>query len=206
MVEPLYTIGHSTHSTKRLTQLLRAHEVTAVADVRSHPYSRVNPQFNRESLRAELKAARITYVFLGRELGARTEDKACYIDGKVQYDLLARTPLFRKGLARIVHGMGSHRIALMCAERDPLTCHRAILVCRHLAAQGKKAQHILAQGQLESHEDAITRLLGELGIAENELFRSRDDLITEAYSRRGQQIAYSEKQPLPEANVGVVDR
>jgi len=206
MTEQVYTIGHSTHSAKRLIQLLRTYEITAVADVRSQPYSRVNPQFNRERLRTELKAVGIAYVFLGRELGGRTEDKSCYVEGKVQYALVARTSLFQEGLARIAQGMGTHRIALMCAEKDPLTCHRAILVCRHLAARGIAAQHVLEGGGLESHEDALIRLLRELGIDERDLFHSREDLIVDAYFRRGQQIAYSEQQPSSEEGVGGTGR
>lgn len=202
MSEYIYTIGHSTHSTEKLIQLLNTHEVTAVADVRSQPYSRINPQFNRESLGTNLKAAGIAYVFLGSELGARTKDRTCYIDGKVQYNLLARTALFQEGLARIAQGVGRYRIALMCAEKDPLMCHRAILVCRHLAARGITAKHILEDGRLESHDEALTRLLAELGIAEHDLFRSRDDLIDEAYFLRGQRIAYSENQPSSEEIVG----
>lgn len=206
MADLVYTVGHSTHSMEKLIELLIAHGVTAVADVRSQPYSRINAEFNRESLRADLKTAGIAYAFLGRELGARSDDRSCYVEGKVQYDLLARTALFQEGLTRLAQGIRRHRIALMCAEKDPLTCHRAILVCRHLAAQGIGAQHILEHGRLESHDDALTRLLAELGIAEHDLFRSRDGLIVEAYSRRGQQIAYTEKEPSSEEPVPGVQR
>ncbi len=206
MANRIYTIGHSTHSTDGLIQLLARHNVTAVADVRSQPYSRINPQFNRESLRAELRTSGISYVFLGRELGARAEDRGCYIDGQVQYDLLARTPLFQEGLTRLTQGIDSHRIALMCAEKDPLMCHRAILVCRHLALRGITAQHILEDGRLESHEAAVVRLLTDLDIPERDLFRTRDDLLIEAYTRRGQQIAYSEKQPAREESAGGLPR
>lgn len=206
MADLVYTIGHSTHSTEKLIELLARHDVTAVADVRSQPYSRFNPQFNRESLRADLRTAGIVYVFLGRELGARSDDRSCYVEGKVQYDLLARTALFQEGLRRLAQGIRNHRIALMCAEKDPLTCHRAILVCRHLARLGIGAQHILEDGRLESHDDALTRLLTELGIADRDLFRSRDESIVEAYSRRGQQIAYAEKEPTSEEPVLRVQR
>jgi len=188
----LYTIGHSTHSAEKVIGLLHAHRVSAVADVRSRPYSRMNPQFNREPYSAQLKAAGIAYVFLGRELGARSEDRSCYVEGKVQYDLLAQTELFQVGLNRIIEGMTSHRVALMCAEKDPLTCHRTILVCRHLVVRGVAVEHILEDGRLESHENALSRLLGELGLPERDLFRSRDEIVEEAFSKRGQQIAYSE--------------
>ena len=191
MPDFVYTIGHSNHPTEKFIELLTAHNVTAVADVRSHPYSRFNPQFNRERLRADLRTAGMAYAFLGRELGARSEDPACYVNGKVQYDLLARMPLFQEGLLRLVQGVDSHRIALMCAEKDPLTCHRAILVCRHLAAHGIGAQHILEDGRVESHDAALSRLLRELGLDENDLFRTRDEVVLEAYGRRGQQIAYT---------------
>jgi uncharacterized protein (DUF488 family) len=189
----VYTIGHSNHSLDRLVQLLTAHGVTAVADVRSHPYSRFNPQFDRQRLETDLGSAGLAYVFLGRELGAGPGDKACYVDGTAQYDLIAGTSLFQDGLARLVRGSSSHRIALMCAEKDPLTCHRAILVCRYLEIQGLGAQHIHEDGQIESHEQALARLLTELGFAEHDLFRSRNEMIVDAYQQRGKQIAYSEK-------------
>ncbi len=197
----LYTIGYSTHSTDTLLGLLTRHDITAIADVRSSPYSRFNPQFNRENLRMDLKRLGIAYVFLGRELGARSEDPRCYIEGKVQYDRLARTELFQEGLRRIELGVSKRKIALMCAEKDPLTCHRSILICRHLPANDVGVQHILEDARLERHVDALTRLLRELGIAESELFRSRDELLTEAYLRRGEQIAYSQEQPRQERNV-----
>jgi len=195
MVDSVYTIGHSNHSIERIIALLRLHDITAVADVRSHPYSRFNPQFNREGMREYLKGAGIAYLFLGRELGARSEDRSCYVEGTVQYDLLARTDLFQAGLTQVAEAISSHRIALMCAEKDPLTCHRAILVCRHLEARGIRSQHILDDGRLESHDEALTRLLKELGLPECDLFRTIDELIAEAYYRRGQQIAYTEKEP-----------
>jgi uncharacterized protein (DUF488 family) len=189
----IFTIGHSTHSSATLIELLKAHDMTAVADVRSQPYSRMNPQFNRETFQVDLKGAGIRYVFLGQELGARTTDRGCFADGKVQYDRLARTPLFQEGLARIETGLRRHRIALLCAEKDPLTCHRTILVCRHLVARGIQAKHILGDGRLENHEEALLRLMSEVGIDHRDLFRSGEDLIAEAYAKRAQQIAYVEK-------------
>ncbi len=190
MPEVIYTIGHSTHSVEKFIELLTAHGITAVADVRSHPHSRFNPQFNQEPLRADLKKARMAYVFLGRELGARSLDQDCYIDGQVCYDRLARMPRFKEGLNRIAQGAKEYRIALMCAEKDPLTCHRAILIGRRLVERGIGILHILEDGRIESHEEALARLLGELGLDHLDLFRSRDEIILDAYDRRGNQIAY----------------
>jgi uncharacterized protein (DUF488 family) len=192
MRRAVFTVGHSTHPASKFFELLRYHAITAIADVRSQPYSRVNPQFNREVLRASLKDLGMSYVFLGRELGARSDDRSCYLGGKVQYDRLAQTALFQDGIARIEQGISNHRIALMCAEKDPLACHRSILVCRHLVQREIDVQHILADGRLESHEAALARLLSELDI-QQDLFRSRSEVLNDAYARRGEQIAYVAK-------------
>lgn len=198
MSDVVYTIGHSAHSIEKLIGLLEGQNITAVADVRSHPFSRFNPQFNRESLQAALKKANIAYVFLGRELGARPEDRDCYVGGAVQFDRLARTETFQEGLNRVIDGAKKYRIALLCAEKDPLNCHRAILVCRHLVTRGISVQHILEDGSLESHNEAVVRLLRELGLQNGHLFRSPEDIINEAYNRRSQQIAYIDKDLSPD--------
>lgn len=205
MQNSVFTIGHSTHTQDYFIGLLTRYGVTALCDVRSKPYSRVNPQFNREELKRFLPACGIAYVFLGKELGARSEDPACYENGKVQYDRLAHTDLFRQGLERIQKGMQEYRIALMCAEKEPLDCHRTILVARHLAALGLDVQHIHANGKLESHSDAMSRLARMFNLPEDDMFRSRDDLLVEAYERQGERIAF-ETSPSSEADEEAVRR
>jgi uncharacterized protein (DUF488 family) len=195
MDDTIYTIGHSTHSIERFLELLKAHSVTALGDVRSQPYSRMNPQFNREPLKEALQSAQIKYVFLGKELGARSEDKSCYRNGQVQYDLLSQTDLFKKGIHRVTDGARSYRIALMCAEKEPLECHRTILVARQLYEDGMCIKHILADGQVEEHACTIERLLAKLHIREHDFFRSNDEIMSEAYRRQGDEIAYREQEP-----------
>lgn len=148
----IFTIGHSTHPINVFVNLLRRHGVTALADVRSAPYSRRNPQFNREALEAALAAQGIRYVFLGRELGARPADPALYVDGIAQYDRIAQTPLFDAGIARVLRGMQDHTIALMCAEKDPADCHRTHLVAPALVKRGVEVRHILADGMIVPHD------------------------------------------------------
>ena len=122
------TVGHSNHAPEAFLALLTRHGVTALADVRSAPWSRFNPQFNRKALSASLADNDIAYVWLGRELGGRPDDPACYEDGTVRYDLLAQTPLYREGIGRVLRGAAEHRLALMCAD----DCHRTLLVSRSL--------------------------------------------------------------------------
>lgn len=191
MQNRIFTIGHSTHPQERFIALLRQHGVTALCDVRSKPYSRVNPQFNREELERALQAHSIAYRFLGKELGARSDDPNCYEGGKVRYSRLAETGLFKLGIKRVLRGIkDDFRIALMCAEKEPLDCHRTILVARHLAALGVAIEHIHADGHLENHTDALSRLARILNLAEEDMFRSREELLSDAYRRQEQRIAY----------------
>jgi uncharacterized protein (DUF488 family) len=193
-VKPVvYTIGHSTHQADVFLSLLRQHGITAVADVRSTPFSRFNPQFNRQTLQASLETNAIAYVFLGKELGARCDDDACYVNGKVQYDRLASTALFQHGLDRVQEGMARYRIALMCAEKEPLDCHRTILVARHVVGRGCEVQHIHADGRLESHDEVMMRLARELDLPVAGLLHSGDEIFAEAYRRHGARIAYERR-------------
>ena len=187
---PIFTIGHSTHWLETFIALLKQHDITVVADVRSAPYSRFAPQFNKKSLEHRLKVNGIRYVFLGRELGARSEDRTCYENGRVEYQRLAKTDLFRDGIERIIRGANSYRIALMCAEKEPLECHRTLLVGRELVEHGLQVAHILADGRLESHDDSMERLLDAVGLPHKDLFRSREELISEAMIRQEERVAY----------------
>jgi len=195
MTNVVYTIGHSTYPIERLIELLKQQSITAVPDVRSHPYSRMNPQFNREPLTQALRTAGIQYVFLGNELGARSEDKRCYRNGQVQYDLLAETEIFKQGIKRVLEGAHMYRVALMCAEKEPLECHRTILVARKLVDEGVPVKHILGDGRLEAHEHAIERLLTNLRVLETDMFRSHEEAVREAYALQGNAIAYREQSP-----------
>lgn len=199
----LYTIGHSNHELPQFAVLLRQHGVTAVADVRSSPYSAYNPQFNRETLQTHLEAAGIDYVHLGAELGARRSEPECYDDdGRVCYSRVAQTAGFRAGLARLAALRREQRVALMCAEKDPLTCHRTILICRALrepspGAPGRargtgspEIRHIREDGSIETHDAAESRLLALCKLPERDLFHTRDDLVAEAYEKQGARIAY----------------
>lgn len=184
------TVGHSTHPIGDFVVLLQTHRVTAVADVRSAPYSRFNPQFNRDTVSEALNEHGIRYVFVGRELGARSKDPTCYEDGRIQYARLARTAVFERGLDRVIQEASNHRVALMCAEKDPIDCHRTILVGRELLRRGNDVAHILGDGRLEPHEEAMDRLLTRLGMAEPNLFLSRVELIEQAYAAQAARIAY----------------
>ncbi|WP_129642083.1 DUF488 domain-containing protein [Peristeroidobacter agariperforans] len=184
----IYTVGHSNHRIGHFLKLLSGPGVTLLADVRSTPYSRFNPQFRRDALVEALRKEGIEYLFLGEELGARSKDPSCYDEGRVSYRKLAATDLFRQGIDRLLTAAKSHTVAIMCAEKDPLDCHRTILVARELVKRGEAVAHILASSQVESHEQVMERLREKLKIEPTDLFS--DDVDEQAYELRGQQIAY----------------
>jgi uncharacterized protein (DUF488 family) len=197
MMKELFTIGHSDHKMFDFLRLLRSHGITALVDVRSHPVSRFHPQFNKKILAADLKKAKIAYVFLGRELGARRVESSCYVDGRAEYDRIAALPIFQEGLRRIREGIRRYRVALMCAERDPLDCHRGILICRHLRDEGISIQHIREDGGLEP-QGAFEKRLVDLLKIEPDLFdgeQAFDRLVEKAFDTQGRKIAYVQRRP-----------
>jgi uncharacterized protein (DUF488 family) len=193
--DEVFTIGHSTHSWERFVALLQSAHVTAIADVRTSPYSRHSPQFSRDSLRAELRSDGISYVFLGKELGGRPSGHRFYCDGVADYEKMAQAPEFSKGLDRVIEGAKKYRIALMCSERDPLDCHRCLLVGRALAQRGVRVNHILDDGRIVSHnqiEEALLRLAGRDAA---DLFAPPSERLATAYRERARKVAFAEPQP-----------
>ena len=189
---PVLTVGHSNHSPGAFLALLREHGVDEVADVRSAPYSRYTSQFNKDILDGTLERVGIGYVFMGGELGGRPADRSCYdADGRVRYDRLADTDLFDDGIRRLIRGADERRIALMCTEKEPLECHRTLLVARVLAERGVAVAHILDDGRLEHHAATMNRLLDKFKLPHNgDMFRSRDEVIADILTRQSKKVAY----------------
>jgi uncharacterized protein (DUF488 family) len=186
----IYTIGHSNHAARRFIDLLLGAGIDCVADVRSTPFSRRNPQFSQKALTVSLKDAGIAYWFLGDALGARPKDPGCYEDGKVSYARIAATPAFREAIGALIEDSHARRIALMCAEKEPLECHRTILVARALAQRGADLCHILADGRIEPHAELEARLL-HLAKEKVDLLNERDAALSRAYDKQGRRMAYS---------------
>ena len=186
----IYTIGHSNHSAVRFIDLLRGAGIDCVADVRSMPFSRRNPQFSQKALMASLKDAGIEYWFLGDALGARPKDPECWEDGKVSYARIAASAAFQEAIHALIDGSHARRIALMCAEKEPLDCHRTILVGRALAQRETELAHIHADGRVELH-DALEQRLLHLARERVDLLSSRDAALARAYDKRGRQMAFT---------------
>ncbi|MCF7837613.1 MAG: DUF488 domain-containing protein [Candidatus Marinimicrobia bacterium] len=195
----IYTIGHSNHGPREFLDLLRLQGINAIADVRSSPYSRFAPQFNKSTLAALLAQSQIAYAFLGSYLGARPKDPLCYRNGTVDFAMLCQTDYFQDGLDRVRKGTTRFTVALMCSEKDPIQCHRMILVSRHLRAHDVVIKHILENGECEDNRDSERRLMDALGMEATDLFKTPEDLVEEAYDRQGERIAYHEDEEAQQA-------
>ena len=150
----LFTVGHSNHSEVHFVNLLEQHAIQVLADVRTQPFSRYTPHFNRESLQDSLRLKRIKYLFMGDQLGGRPSGEQFYdAEGHVLYYRLADADFFLKGLERLQQGIQSFRVAMMCSEEDPSVCHRHRLVAKVLRQRGVPIQHIRENGRLDSYDD-----------------------------------------------------
>lgn len=189
---PVLTVGHSNHSAEEFMKLLLRRRVHEVVDVRSSPYSRYTPHFNRDTLSETLEQCGIGYEFLGGELGGRPADRSCYdANGRVLYESLADTDDFDDGIRRVIRSSEDRRIALMCTEKEPLECHRTLLVGRALVERGVVVEHILAGGNLENHDAAMDRLMDHFKLPRNgDMLRSRTDVIADALTRQARKVAY----------------
>lgn len=173
------TIGHSNHTLERFLDLLESAGVEMLVDVRSSPYSRRHPQFNGPALSRALALTGITYLWLGRELGGRPDDPALMCDGVADYERMAEAANFKSGIEQVLQESAWLHVALMCAEKEPLDCHRCLLVGRALATAGAEVRHLLADGGAVTQTEIEDRL-----IAGGDLFTPRNDLLATAYRER----------------------
>lgn len=192
----LFSIGYATKPLTTFVEQLRAHEIDAIADVRSVPYSATFKEYHREALQSTLKEAGIYYAFLGDELGPRSKDDAHYNEqGQVQFDRLMKSTLFLEGISRLNTGKDkAMRIAMLCACKDPAICHRSLLVAYYLEHQsGITVQHITHDGDLESQSELEQRLIAMQDLSAD-LLTPSEQLKDLAYERQIQQRAYRRPQ------------
>ncbi len=205
LLNPLFTIGYSPHTQESFLNFLKKYKITSLADVRSEPFSKYKPEFNKNTISAFLNKNGIRYVFLGDECGARIKAQECYINGKAEYKLIAKHPVFLHGLERIKRGLATQTIALMCAEKDPIQCHRTILICRNLRNESIEISHIMHDGSQENQKNAENRLLRLFHLDLPDLFRNDKEKLEEAYDRQGEDIAYTEQSEIEYIEKEVLD-
>lgn len=191
----VFTIGHSASDLDVFLAALQTFEITLLVDVRSRPRSLRFPHFDQEELQQSLRAAGIRYLFLGEELGGRPDDPAAYHpDGLVDYAKRQRSFAFQSGLERVLCEVEQNTVALMCAEEDPLDCHRFLMICPALVGAGIEPKHIRKGAVLETQNAAEDRLLEAhhfSDVTSAALFRAdRISALQDAYVAQARKCAF----------------
>jgi uncharacterized protein (DUF488 family) len=185
----LLTIGHSNIPAERFVGLLRGAGVNAVADVRSTPASRRFPWFAGKNLAVRLQQENMLYAAFGEALGGRPRDPSLYREGIADYEAMAKEPEFCAGLERLLSLAARQRVCLMCAEREPLDCHRCLLVARALGGRGLSIGHILHDGTIEPHAATELRLLALTGAGDDLFAAGQGERLAAAYRHRARAVA-----------------
>jgi uncharacterized protein (DUF488 family) len=189
----LFSIGHSNIAADRFIAMLAAAGVNAIVDVRTVPFSRRFPWFSGKALAARLASEGMIYQPHGAALGGRPANPAHYHDGIADYEAMAKADDFQAGLDDVQELAARSRACLMCAEREPLDCHRCLLVARALSERGSTIGHILHDGTIEPHGATEERLLALTGASPDLFVTGQDARLAAAYRRRAQAVAYRVK-------------
>jgi uncharacterized protein (DUF488 family) len=200
----VFTVGHSTHDIKHFIELLNKYGVNCLIDVRSSPYSRIAPQFNKDMLSSALKSNEVLYVHFEKEFGARhTKPSLLDEDGKVDFDKVRESAEFKQGVQRLEKALElGYTVALMCSEANPFDCHRFSMISYQLVKEGLQVHHILQDGKLMDNNELEEWLLKKYyrKLPQSTLFETvtREMQIEAAYRLRGKDIAFSALKSIPE--------
>lgn len=193
----LYTIGHSTLPEGRFIELLKHFRIEYLLDVRSTPYSRYVPQYNKDKIENVLCGAGIQYAHMGKRFGARQENKAFYnAEGYLDFECFRESAQFKAGLNNVKKGLEKYNIALMCTEKNPIDCHRAIMVARGFELDGTQVMHILHDSTAITQEEFNQQLLNryfpdrdQISMFQEEE-KQQENLLVLAYRKRNKKIGY----------------
>lgn len=195
----LHTLGHSVHSEAVFLDLLGTHRIEVVADLRSVPYSRRQPHFNRDVFPTWLRAAGLRYVHLGDVLGGRPPPALIDAEGRADYPAVAASDSYRQGIDRLLGGIEKFRVALVCSEGAPEECHRCLLVGRTLAERGLRIGHILRDGTVLDQ----AQLVDSLCRRHAKRIAGASDPVAAAYAAQARRFAWRSPTPAADATAAL---
>ena len=195
-MKEIYTIGYSCFKIDEFINVLKKYKITSVVDVRSNPFSKFYIDYNQDNLEKVLKSNGIIYRNYKIEFGARQEDKKYHKKGYLDFNEYTKSDLFLDGVKKIEAGIKLNYVfAFMCAEKDPSTCHRNIMVARKFHEFGYNIKNILADGSYESQESVESRIVDQYFPNRNQLSLFSDNLswkemVNKSYEYRNSEIGY----------------
>lgn len=208
-MKKIYTIGHSQHNVDYFIDMLKTYNINYLIDVRSMPFSQYASSYNKDILKATLIPCNINYAFMGEYFGARPKNTNLYSEkGYLDFNKMKNSNTFLRGMENVLKGIEQgNRIAFMCTEKDPIECHRAILVGNAFYEQGIDVEHILANNTLQNHSVLNKRLVdiyfpdrNQLSLFDNENLSDKECLI-EAYKKQNEKIGYQATEDEAKINI-----
>ena len=197
MVNTVYTIGYSGFSINDFITTLKKYHISLIVDVRSSPFSNHFPEYNRDVLESCLRTQGIYYRNYACEFGARQNDRRYYNqEGYLDFEIFAKSQYFLKGIQKLCNSMKqNYTFALMCAEKDPICCHRTILVARAFFNRGYNVIHLLENGKTITQQEINLRLIEKYYPDRDQMtfFETVQDdtiLLEKAYRKQNAEIGY----------------
>jgi len=193
----LYSIGYTAFKLEDFIKQLKINNIACVVDVRSVAFSQHYPDYNKDNLLKILKLHGILYRNYVAEFGAR-QTQQCYYnsDGYLDFEKFTQSEIFNEGYKKILLGINSgYTFALMCAEIDPIDCHRNIMVAREFYNRGFDIKNIMKDGTIQTQGDIESRLLEKYFPTRDQLTlfgagKTESELIIEAYKMKNKEIGY----------------
>ncbi|ATD55503.1 DUF488 domain-containing protein [Clostridium chauvoei] len=196
----IFTIGHSNYTLEKLIDMLRYHNINCVVDIRGTPYSKYNIQFDKEKLRYSLRKEGFIYIYMGKELAAKRDNKESYNnEGYADFEKVVLETEFLKAVERLKIGCNKgYKIALLGAMQDPIRCHRSILVGKALKNLGFNVKHIIDDYSIIFQEGIEENILDKYFKGREQLTidillgneMSRKEMIEEGYRLANKEIGY----------------
>lgn len=193
----VYTIGYAAFPEKKsFFEELVKRNVRLLIDVRSVPYSSFWAAYNRNVLEQDCKERGIYYRNYAEEFGARQTSSEFITDGKVDFIKFAHSAVFQKGIQKVKSALEMDVVpCLMCAEKDPMTCHRSILIGKNMKEQGLDVIHILYNGLVESQEHMEERLMEQFEDTSQQFSmfeqdKNNRDVLEKAYRNQADKICF----------------
>ena len=197
-ITQIFTIGYTAFPNHNdFIATLKRYNISCVIDVRSYPVaSQFYAIYSKYTLEPLLKNHSIIYRNYANEFGARQDNREYFMkEGCLDFKRFAKSEEFLSGIEKVKKALSlNYNLALMCAEKDPIDCHRAIMIGRALDLLGFDIKHILTDGSLQTQKEIDYRLLKFYHLDESSLFQMKDELIDEAYIRKNIQIGYRGKE------------
>ncbi len=190
----LYTFGYGNLEIKEFLKIIKKNDIEVICDIRSQPYSSYKPEYSKEPLKEFLNENSIKYLFMGDNLGGRIDDKDCYEDNQINYEVLSQKKIFQEGLDRLLEGLKKYSVAIMCSEKEPEKCHRTLLVSRFVKNRHGNILHIHHNDTLEKHSDFENRIVEQNNNQQALLnLEDKETTLALAYKKLSKKAAYKKK-------------